>query len=343
LAATYTLFGIKNYAAVIIVQAILGAISAVLAFKTGALLFGKGYGWVPFVLMLLYPLFPYWGLYVLTETGYVFFFTLFLYVLAVYSENCRNSGRRFRHTFALGAVIGIANLVRPLLMFVFPVLLFWFWFISGWKFKTAIKDIVLVALMCILVMTPWWVRNYYKYNEFIAATNYGAYEFYAGNNPYTVTDEYFITSLVTYDPKVKLAADKLPASQREKEYMRLAKTYILSHPLRFIKRTITKEINLFWHPVSDWEGSYYKIPGHALDKWFLLMGLAGGIISLAKFRKYGFLLLITAYYSCMVSIFTVIAGARYRLPVMPAVILLASLSIVEIIEWLKTLVAKKAV
>lgn len=332
LASVYKIFGLSNYAAVVMAQAILGAISAVLAFKTGALLFGRSYGWVSFALTLLYPLFPFWGMYVLTETTYVFFVTLFIYLMAFYSVGCLNAGQRTKSAIAIGAVLGIANLVRPLLMTVFPVILFWFWFIAGYKFKSAIKDFFIVFFSCILVMSPWWIRNYYNYEKFIPVTNYGAFEFYAGNNPYTVTNEYFNSYLITYDPKIKSMVEKLPVFRREEEYARLAKTYILRYPLQFIQRTFQKEINLFWRPVSGWEGSYYKMPGYSLDRWFLLMGLAGGIISLIKFRKYGFLLLIAVYYGSVVSILTVVDAARYRIPIMPAVILLATLAIMEAIK-----------
>jgi hypothetical protein len=68
--------------------------------------------------------------------------------------------------------------------------------------------------------------------------------------------------------------------------------------------------------------------GDQLDKWYLILGLIGAFLSLFQLKKYGFLLLFTVYYSVIVSMLTVVSGARYRLPVMPALILLASLMIV---------------
>ena len=302
---TYLLFGLKSYWAVIRLQAVLQALTALVLYKTGEELFGKGYGWIPFGLMLLYPLFPFWGIYVLTETTYVFIFTLFLYLLLIYSKSQSQSGKRLRIVLLMGLVIGIANLVRPLLLLVFPFLLVW---------------------MC------WWIRNYVKYHQFIAVTNYGAYELYVGNNPYTITNEFYHVRVPTYDPEVKARVDSLPVLEQEREYSRLAETYILQHPWKFVVRTVEKKVNLFWKPVDAWEGKANNILGWQLDQWYIILGFIGAFLSLFGLRKYGFLLFMTLYYSFVVSMITVVFIGRYRLPIMPAMVILVSLVFVTIIK-----------
>jgi len=144
----------------------------------------------------------------------------------------------------------------------------------------------------------------------------------------TMTNQYFTFTQPSYDPEVKARIEKLPILEQEKEYKQLAVAYILQHPVKFLQRTLTKEINLFWQPVTPADGDSYKMQGDQWDKWYLLLGLFGVFISLFQFRKYSFLLLFTAYYSFIVSMITVVSGARYRLPVMPAMILFASLVVV---------------
>jgi 4-amino-4-deoxy-L-arabinose transferase-like glycosyltransferase len=331
LALVYGMVGFKSYGMVIIVlHAVLGATSAMLAYKTGELLFGKGYAWIPYGLTLGYPLFAFWGMYVLTETTYVFTITLFLYLLALYAQEGKRP--KIITLLLLGAAIGISNLVRPLLLLYFPVLGFWILWIHRWRLKTALRDFAIIVMMTVVVMSPWWIRNGIKYHHFIVVSNYGSYEFYLGNNPLTVTDNYFYFAQPSFDPEVKARIEKLPISEQEKEYKQLAVSYIVQHPVRFLQRTLAKEKNLFWQPVLPIEGQAYKMQGDPLDKWYLFLGLSGVFLSLFRLKKYSFLLLFTGYYSFVVSMITVVSGARYRLPVMPAMILLGSLVVVTALE-----------
>lgn len=322
LALVYGLFGFKNYEMVVVFQTLLSAGSAVIAYKTGELLFGKKYAWVPFVLTLGYPLFASWGMYVLTETAYVFTIELFLYFLALYAKQVKRS--RFKTILLLGAVIGVSNLVRPLLLLFFPVLGIWIFWLQRWHLKTALRDFGLVVMVTILVMSPWWIRNGIKYHQFVTVSNYGSYEFYLGNNPLTITDVYFTFDQLSFDPEVKARIEKQPVLEQEKEYKQLAVAYIVRHPVEFLGRTLAKEINLFWRPVALPEAQGYKMIGYRADKWYLCLGLAGAVLCLFRLKKYSFLLLFTLYYSFVVCMFTVVSGARYRLPLMPAMILFVS-------------------
>ena len=328
LAFIYALKG--SYAVVIIVQAFIGALTVVLAYVLGEELFGKKYALVPYGLMLIYPGFSFWGLYVLTETTYVFVITLFLYLMARYAKEAESPVRWWKKSaLYLGLIIGLSNLVRPLLLLFLPVLFVWIYLIQKWKFKQALRDFTVMVIMIILVMSPWWIRNFMRYQTFIAVTNYGAYELYAGNNPYTDTHQYFDYSLKTLDPEVEARVNKLPVQAQEKEYSRLAKEYILDHPVAFMRRTLAKEVRLFWLPIDNW---YVGMPGWRLDKVYLFLGYLGAIIALLKFRKYSFLLFTTAYYSIVVSMITIVSAGRYRLPIMPAVIFLDSLAIIGILN-----------
>jgi len=331
LALVYGIFGLMNYGMVILVlNAVLGAVSAVLAYKTGELLFGKGYAWIPYGLTLGYPLFAFWGMFILTEVTYVFTITLFLYLLARYAKEAERP--KIKTLLLLGVTIGISNLVRPFLLLYFPVLGFWILWIQRGRLKTALRDFAIIVMMTVVVMSPWWIRNGIKYHQFIPVSNYGSYELYLGNNPATVTDEYFYFAQPSFDPEEKARIEKLPILEQEKEYRQLAVSYILDHPVLFLQRTLEKETNLFWQPVHPLEGQAYKMQGDWLDKWYLWLGLLGAVLSLFHLKKYSFLLLFTGYYSFIVSMITVVDGARYRLPVMPAMILMGSLVLVLTIK-----------
>ncbi|TGE39557.1 glycosyltransferase family 39 protein [Desulfosporosinus fructosivorans] len=340
LALVYGVFGFKSYGMVILVlHAVLGAGSAVFAYKAGELLFGKGYAWTPYGLTLGYPLFAFWGMYVLTEATFVFSISLFLYLSALYAEEWNRP--KIKTLLLLGAAIGISNLVRPFLLLYFPVLGFWILWTQRWRWKIALRDFAIIVMMTAVVMSPWWIRNEIKYHQFISVSNYGSYEFYVGNNPLSITDEYFYFAQPSYDPEVKARIEKLPILEQEKEYKQLGMSYILQHPIQFLQRTLDKEKNLFWQPITHNDGQFYKMQGYTLDKWYLLLGLLGVFLSLIYLRKYSFLLLFTIYYSFIVSMITVVPGARYRLPVMPAMILLGSLVVVIALKGIAKLSSAK--
>lgn len=331
LALIYGLFGFKSYSMVIIgLHAVLGAASAVIAYKTGEILFGKKYAWIPYGLTLGYPLFAFWGMYVLTEVTYVFTITLFLYLLARYANEVEQ--QKITTLVMLGVTIGISNLVRPLLLLYFPVLGFWILWIHRGHLKKALRDFTIIVMMTVVVMSPWWIRNGIKYHQFIAVSNYGSYELYLGNNPLTVTNGYFYFRQPSFDPEEKARIEKLPILEQEKEYKQLAVAYIVKHPVQFLKRTLAKGKNLFWQPIPPDQGDAYGMLGDQFDKWYLLLGILGIFLSLFRLKKYSFLLLFTGYYSFIVSMITVVHGARYRLPVMPAMILLGSLVLVMAIK-----------
>ena len=335
LALIYGLFGLKSYSMVILVlHTLLGAAGAVLAYKTGEILFGKGYAWIPYVLTLAYPPFAFWRMYVLTETTYIFMITLVLYLMASCAQEAERP--RLRTLVILGIVIGVSNLARPLLLLFAPVLGFWLWWINRWRWKGALRDFTIIMLMMVVVMSPWWIRNGIKYHQFIAVSNYGAYEFYLGNNPLTVTDSYFYFTQPSFDPEVKARIEKLPVLEQEKEYQQLAKSYILQHPIKFLQRTLAKQTNLFWQPSVYVDGPFYRLKGDLQDEFYLILGLIGIILSLSSLKKYSFLILFIGYYSFIVSMITVVP--RYRLPVMPAMILMASLVLVLAIKGIVRLV-----
>ena len=356
-ALIYFLFGTSNYMAMLLLQIALSAVNSLIFYRLGNRLWGKNYGWLPYTLFLLYPPFTFWNTWLITETTYIFVTSLMLYgfvsymqvpdsdeVLIEYVGNkkifikrllnrpfLRN--KRARWAAFIGIALGLGNLIKPLFLFFFPFLALWFCHIQQWKWRSVIRDSAIAALMIVSVMSPWWLRNYARYHEFIAVSNYGAQEFYAGNNPYTITNEPFSLDLPTYDQTALAGILKLPILEQERAFKQKALAYILDHPLQFMKRTAEKASNLFWAPLKSWEGQVYSMNLWQLDRYYLFLGLSGALIGIFQHRMVIFIIT-SAYYSIVVCTITVVSGGRYRAPVMTVAILFCSLAVIQLLKIL---------
>lgn len=99
--------------------------------------------------------------YFLTETLFAFLLISLVYLSIVFAE--APSKLKFA---SLGLLYTIATLCRPTVAF-FPVFLLIYCLYNKIKLKNLIAPFVAFSFIFILFMTPWWVRNYKEYGEFI--------------------------------------------------------------------------------------------------------------------------------------------------------------------------------
>ena len=91
-----------------IVQAVLGTLTALLAYLTARKLGGQLAGWIVLILMIVYPTYIAMPLFLLTETLYTFLFLLYVYLQVLAFEKNKTS-----LYFWTGIVFGLAVMVRP--------------------------------------------------------------------------------------------------------------------------------------------------------------------------------------------------------------------------------------
>lgn len=164
LAGVFKVFGwgLTGLQAVRILQAVLSSFTVLLAFLTARELCNERIAVLTSFLVSYYiPNITTTG-YLLTETLFTFLLTLLIYLSLRFLK-----APEWRTCILAGVVWAMATLCRPTTAF-FPLLLF---FCSLMQRKLGITGALKMGsamlLVFVVLMGPWWVRNYVEYGEFI--------------------------------------------------------------------------------------------------------------------------------------------------------------------------------
>ncbi len=238
LSLLYRIFGI-NLLIPRIAQCLIGSFNCVLASKIGTVLFKKKIGIVSGIIACVYPLFIYFDNELLIPTILIFL-VLFGFYLILQHSSSESSKLAW---FITGVVWGLAAITRPnvlLFLIIFP-----FWLFK--KMKKNFKTAILYGILGVMTMViPVTIRNYVVSKDFVFIAWQGGTNFYIGNNPQA--DGF--TAIVPgtrkswwggfYDAK-RIAEEAMGRDLKNSEIDR----YWMKQGLAFIKKQPSKAFNLF--------------------------------------------------------------------------------------------------
>jgi hypothetical protein len=191
---------------------------------------------------------------------------------------------------ACGAAWGVAALVNPALLAPLPLLAVWL-LDRGRKWK----EVLVMAIATVAMVTPWIVRNYVVFKEFVPIRSNGLTEVYFANcgfatHPLGPSMEY---------QTLGEAAFTAQASRRAIEYVR-------SHPATFLADSIRRAMWFWIYPLNVWP----------LSVLIDLGALAGLRVAIGKSRNSAMpLLAVLAVYPLIYYASQVVS--RYRHPIDP--------------------------
>jgi len=154
LAILYALGG-RNVYVPIIFQIIIGSLTCLLVYQLGKELTGKIGGLVAGFIMVFEPISILYSNLVLTETLFVFIFTLsiFYFLRFIYRE-------QRKWLFLSGCFLGLSALTRPVALYFFiPMFIVSLIIFKGNTIKRILNFGVLLSAF-LLFITPWFIRNY---------------------------------------------------------------------------------------------------------------------------------------------------------------------------------------
>ena len=213
-----------------------------------------------------------------------------------------------------GLLAGVAALNNTTLLAVFPFFWIWLW-IGHRRTGNRCSHVFLGSIaMCLLVITPWTIRNYTVLHRFIPIRDNFGVEFWVGNHEgvTNVYDKDFpILNPAEYN---RLGEIGFMGSKR-----RIALNFARQHPAEFLRLTL-RRIFLFW-----------TAPDDTAWPWVSLLAWLGLILALRGNRW------ASVPYAIVMLFFPVVyyiahTFSTYRNPIEPEMLLLAAFAVIHSFE-----------
>ncbi len=350
----------RSVLAVKLVQVVLSTLSVALVYALGRAWFDARAGLAAAGLAALYPNLIAFSHYLWSETLFVFLLLLGLYALT----RSRAEPPGVADAVLGGVALGLGALTRGTLFLFLPILAAWLVWAHRSRWRTALARAALVLLVATLLIVPWSVRNTRLHGGFVWIDTNAPYNLWRGNGPDTfahrddpATPRYAWplsgipiapvdnrTGRRLVDEAKQALESEAPTDLEIIGHARSAAwASIRSEPGTFLARVPTRLVDL-WNPSSFLVrhvgvGAYGPLPPPlgALLVWFAILGylavvvLAGAGVWLARRRpETGLVLLFAATVSGISAL--AFGLTRFRLPVMPLLMVLAGLALARWLE-----------
>jgi 4-amino-4-deoxy-L-arabinose transferase-like glycosyltransferase len=332
LAFIYLVFG-QYFWIVRTIQAIIGAITCVIILKTGQSAINWPTGLLAGLCASVYPLLLYMSGLFYSETLAMLLLMLGVYI---FIELIRK-GSWWRAMFS-GIFLTLATLTNPLSSLMIPMLILGLFLVVR-PFRKSFTHALIFGISCLVVISPWVIRNYTVYNRFIPLSSLAGSNLWSGNNPFA--DGGFVYPYPEYWTEGEapdyeyLGWSYLGEAASSSRFSSIAMKWIKDHPGDFLKLLPKKVIRL-WSPISY--GRQFSRSASSFEKYILLppyllffaLALVGIIIS---FRYWpNTLPLFASILGCNLAALIYYGATRYSISMAPALIIFASLAITRFLE-----------
>jgi 4-amino-4-deoxy-L-arabinose transferase-like glycosyltransferase len=291
----------------------------------------KTAGKIALAIAAVYPFFIYYGSMMMSETLYLVFVTLGFWW---FCKNLAEDGiNRWRAVMA-GAALALAGLSRPEGVLIMVGI----WVFAGFfsrKSLRLLKSLALSFLCWVAILFSWSVRNRVETGSF-ALDSHGGISLLHGTLLFDFNEQDTQVAMQALRRSPLFAeASSLTAHEQDKLYWKTASDFMATHPVEILRQWERKSVN-FWRFYPRTHKLYAETrlsqPNIGLRRkalvWISLLFepwlILGGLWGLWRLRRqrlhmfYPVLLFIAAtFFVHMVSV----SQMRYRLPIMPFLIL----------------------
>ncbi len=311
LAGIYRVFG-RSFFAVRLVHALMEAVSIIMVFLLAKATFSERAGLFAAGIFAVYPFFIFFSGLILTET-----FFIMLLLLLVYFFRRSFEARLWRDAVICGIIGGITILLKPMI-FYFIIFALIFKLKPGMEGKADIlKRSAAITMLALSTAAPWGIysRTHHENPRFLAGSNITLYESF---NP-----------RATGGPGIELIEiteemERMSRPRLEKYYREEAVSFIIQNPGRALRLVLEKQMR-FWSPVPNFaEYRNLKYGAIGIISFGPVLLLAAWLVAAdrRKWMSISYIYLPILFFALL---HTVILGSiRYRVPVDPFIIILAS-------------------
>ena len=349
-AVIHGLFGhtTESLVLIIVIRSLLSVVTAYVVYRIAARVYGDRVATLALYATAFHPAFIYYSAvsWVLVRPPYsMFVASLLMLALVRFAGDARP-----RDSIVVGSLFGVAALVQPDILTFLVVSLAWMaWVLSrrrglGWP---ELRTLVYVPVCCLVVLSPWTLRNYLVMGEFILLRSDHGTLFWVGNNPVATGDyaqvhgawkphrTFDIEPAKTLSPEVLERVQRAPEGQRDRLLFREAVIFIERNPGKFLELSAKRLRNFWLGPPKPRATVARQLAARAFALYSLaLLGgaLVGTWVSRRKPESLLFVLLMVTY----TGIHGIAHAAYYyyRMMLEPYAVLLALVGAVSITMWL---------
>jgi len=357
LAIVYKVFG-HSYIVPRLIQHLLGSVSCVLIYFLAKRLFNRTVAIVSGIIAATYGMLIYFEGELLLDSFLVLFDLLLLLFLFKAKENPRFSG-----WLICGVILGFSAITRPNILAFIPFVWLWIWLVFRKEkaFKTVLTYSASFLLGSILVISPVTLRNVFAGGDTVLIASQGGINFYIGNNKNADgVSAIFYKEDWQYRDFQQMAESEtgqyLKPSEISNFYYGKGVDFYVNDPSSAFK-LLVKKLYLFWSrfEISNNQNIYFFRQYSSLIRilplgfWLIgPLGLTGMILSMrvlngSKKTRSGKIaegrqrillpvLFILCYMATVVAFFV---PARFRLPVIPLLLIFSGFSLVWLFERLR--------
>ncbi len=352
----YAFFG-RSLLAIGLVQAVLGAINALLVLGIGSRLFGRRVGVVAGAVAAIYPLFIFYEAFPSKDTFSALLLDLALYLLLV----ARDRGS-LAVVGASGASLGAAILSRGNFLLHLPLFSIAAFVLLRREpgLRRAIAAAAVLSVSTLAAMAPATIVNAAVSRDFVLVSYNGGPVLYTGNCPFNRTGSQIVVSdyFPTLDSKRRWNEHEEEFFVREAERARgrglkpsevsshwsgLALEWAAGHPRDFL-RLLWAKIALYfnWYEVPNNDDYYFvrheyssllKLPLPTFG-WVCPIGLVGLVLAFRRPR--GGFLAPAVFLIDAASVILFFVVSRYRITAVPMLMLGAALAIVMAVDAIRS-------
>jgi len=357
MAGVYTIFGHHDIA-VRLANVLLGVLTCWLTYALTSEFFNQRTGLVAASILAIYPSLIAWANILASEN---LFIPLLLGISFCFVKAVKQPAIRWPWLVLCGILSGLEALVRPAGL-ILPAILVASWvLIAGrdqsrkysiqWLAKPALSGVALYAMVLVLIL-PWTLRNWQVFGRFVMVSTEGGITFLSGHNEAALGAEYSLDGPL-FDA---LNAENLDEVSYDQRAYQLAFEFIQQHPAFEVRLLAHKALNFFKDDISgftyndlsavkpqpNWLILFSK--GSAEIIYLMVLGLAVASILIKRYpldRWYIILLvLIVAWTAFHLAYY---GKDRFRLPLTPALAILAAVTCLAMWQKLSARFSRNAV
>jgi 4-amino-4-deoxy-L-arabinose transferase-like glycosyltransferase len=342
LTGIYSIFGVSDLAARL-VNVLLGVLTCWLTYQLASELFDRRVGLVAGVLLALFPSMIAWTNILATENLYL---PILLAAILFFLRAVKPTPIQWHWLIMSGMLLGIGVLIRPATI-LFPAILVLSLILRNPPILFTVQgikqtgDTILIGLMLSFAMLaavlPWTFRNDLVFNRFVLVATEGGITFLSGHNERALTNEYTLEGPVF----TQLDIENLDEIDRDKRAYQLGFEFIQHNPGYELRLLVHKFNNFYKDDVSGLTyndlSAIQPLPawlvmttkGVAQVYYVLIIALALASIFTRRLPDDRWFFLWVVFIFVWTGLHLVFYGKdRFRLPLHPAFVQFAALSLV---------------